>query len=90
MMCQGGCVVAIQISNPEVRGTLPAALANFIHLSSLHLASTKISGKLKIIASMKNLQHLDLSGTEVAGDIQALQEVQKVAAHQSALYSCGR
>lgn len=71
-------MVAIQISNPEVRGTLPAALANFIHLSSLHLASTKISGKLKIIASMKNLQHLDLSGTEVAGDIQALQEVQKL------------
>ena len=35
-------------------------------------------GKLKIIASMKNLQHLDLSGTEVAGDIQALQEVQKL------------
>ena len=27
---------------------------------------------------MKNLQHLDLSGTEVAGDIQALQEVQKL------------
>eukprot|EP00435_Cladocopium_sp_Y103_P060238 s129_g22.t1 len=78
MMCQEGCVVAIQISNREVRGTLPAALANFVHLSTLNLASTKISGKLKIIASMKNLQQLDLSGTEVAGDIQALQEVQKL------------
>ena len=46
----------------EVRGTLPAALANFIHLSSLHLPSTKISGdSSRFIGSSQRFQRYPLT-----------------------------
>ena len=65
-----GRVVAIDLSNNNLVGTLPSELASLTQLKSLNLAINRITGSIpESYSTMPNLTHLSLYNNSLSGEI---------------------
>ncbi|OUD12040.1 leucine-rich repeat domain-containing protein [Thioflexithrix psekupsensis] len=79
VQCEAGHVVALNLPNNGLTGTLPD-LSAFTQLKVLWLSNNKLSGELPAVEKLTNLQKLYLNGNEFSGTVPALNALQQLRA----------